>query len=227
MRTCGAVQALVGRAHAPGPPPDPALPPAPPLPPALPPAPALPLAPALPPSPALPLAPALPPEPGLLPLQTPDAQASPGAQRLSQRPQFVALVFTSAQLTPHRVNPAAQSVVHEPREHTWPGGQATPHPPQFVASELVSTHAPVQSTRPTAHPGAAPGGLASLAEQAHADAAVTLISARQEQIFAERCVIRHTTRPRECCMGMSPLSRNRRSNTHICLQARFFRTSRL
>jgi len=87
------------------------------------------------------------------PTQAPDVHVAPAAQRLSQRPQFVALVIRSAQLTPHWVRPAAHELEQDPREHTWPDPQALPQEPQFKASDPVSTQLPAQSARPTAQPG--------------------------------------------------------------------------
>jgi len=47
--------------------------------------------------------------------------------------------------------PLGQSIPHFPAAHTSPASHFTAQSPQCAASELVSTHAPLQSVRPVPH----------------------------------------------------------------------------
>jgi hypothetical protein len=53
------------------------------------------------------------------------------------------LGFTQAAL--QSVSPAAQVAWQLPSEQTWPMPQTVPQPPQFIGSDRVSTHMPLQS----------------------------------------------------------------------------------
>src|SRR5262245_37229043 len=60
-------------------------------------------------------------------------------------------VVTSMQLEPHLVRPAPQLVPHTELEQTCPLGHALPHAPQFIASEVMLTHAVPHFVKPAAH----------------------------------------------------------------------------
>ncbi len=80
--------------------------------------------------------------------QTPLPPGPPG-QTLPHWPQFVGL---DARLTHWPAQKVGTAGGHSqaPEVHCWPTGQAFPHPLQLAVSLVVSTHAPLQSTRPAA-----------------------------------------------------------------------------
>jgi hypothetical protein len=52
---------------------------------------------------------------------------------------------------PHWVCPVGQLPAQVPAAHTWPPGQAMPHPPQLLASLSVFVQTPEHSTNPGWH----------------------------------------------------------------------------
>jgi hypothetical protein len=84
-----------------------------------------------------------------------DTQTSPPVHALPQLPQSWELVVGSTQAPLQSVSPVAQVAVHAPCEQTCDVPQATPHPPQLLGSDVVSTHRPAQS-RPVAQPPSIP-----------------------------------------------------------------------
>jgi hypothetical protein len=81
-------------------------------------------------------------------LQTP-AVHSPKEHRVPHAPQCLGLDIGSTQRPSHSRNVAGQTQTLE--SQTRPPVQPTPHPPQFSASRVVSTHALAQSVKSTLH----------------------------------------------------------------------------
>jgi hypothetical protein len=60
--------------------------------------------------------------------------------------------MVSTQLLPQRVNVPAHPALHFPCEQTSPAAHAAPQAPQFLASDAVAVHTPLQLVCPAAQP---------------------------------------------------------------------------
>jgi hypothetical protein len=72
-------------------------------------------------------------------------------QTVAQSPQCEVSVSVETQLSPHASVPFGQPMTHFPPAHTRSVSHFAVHPPQWSASDVVSTQAPSQSVRPVAH----------------------------------------------------------------------------
>ena len=82
-------------------------------------------------------------------MQTPLTHFCVLVQALAQVPQFLGLLWRDTQVEPHLVCPDGQgTATHPPFTQLSPVGQSLPQAPQFLASVLVLTHAPLQAVRP-------------------------------------------------------------------------------
>jgi hypothetical protein len=108
------------------------------------------------------------------PLQVGEPPAAPG-QTWPHLPQFDVSEAVETQPPSHASVPLGQSMPHSPPAHTSPASHCTAQSPQCSASELVSTHAPLQSVRPllhamsqpsTVHTAAPFGGASQISSQA-------------------------------------------------------------
>lgn len=71
---------------------------------------------------------------------------------MPQVPQFAALVWVSVQLLPQVMVPAGHVALHAPLLQNSPcAAQLLPHVPQFMPSEVVSTHAMLHACKPGEH----------------------------------------------------------------------------
>jgi hypothetical protein len=115
----------------------------------------------------------------------------------------------TAQLLPHRLVPAGQTVPHTPPEQLCPAGHALPHAPQLAPLLDSNTHAPAHSVVPLGHdaPHTPPTHVAvPLTGAPHAvhDDPHDVTAVSDTQVIPQRCVLgAHTGGPPASVMPVS------------------------